>query len=415
MFKTVILTLACTLTLATDCFSADWFQFRGPDGNGVAQGTGFPTSWGAEKNVKWATGIPGQGWSSPVAGKGRIYLTSAIPKQTGEATGYTLTTICIDAGSGEIVWSTPVFEQKVDAPRIHGKNSHASPTPILAGKRLYVHFGHLGTACLGIDGKIIWTNTDVNYSPVHGNGGSPILVKDRLVFSVDGSKSAFIVALNAKDGAEAWRFDRESTSGRKFSFSTPAAVEVNGTTQIISPGSDVVHAVDLNDGSLIWKVSYTGYSVIPRPVIGHGMVFLSTSYDSPSVMAIKLDGKGDVTDTHVAWSLTRGAPHTPSLLLVDKELYMISDRGIATCLDATSGEIHWQQRVGKTYSASPVYADGKIYLQSEDGFGIVIKASTKYELVSTNSLGARTLASYGVDGNDLLIRTADQLYRITSE
>jgi outer membrane protein assembly factor BamB len=320
--------------------------------------------------------------------------------------------MCLDVRSGETAWDTEVFQQSATAPGIHGKNSHASSTPVLVDNRLYVHFGHQGTACLDTKGTVLWTNQTIQYEPVHGNGGSPVVADEKLVFSVDGANQAFIIALDCKDGRELWRRDRKSTATRKFSFSTPLVVDVGARTLIVSPGSDVVHALDLKDGSIVWYVRYDGYSVIPRPIFGHGMVFMTTGYGTPSVLAIRVDGSGDVTDTHVAWQLQRSAPHAPSLLLVKDELYMVSDRGIASCMDAKSGELHWQQRVGSAYSASPIYANNRIYLQSEDGVGTVLAAGTTFKSLAENRLEERTLASYGVDGNAIILRTQNHLYRI---
>ena len=188
-----------------------------------------------------------------------------------------------------------------------------------------------------------------------------------------------------------------------------------GKKQIISPGSDSVGAFDPKTGREIWRVTYDGYSVIPRPVFGHGLVFISTSFNTPQVMAIRPDGQGDVTKTHVAWTLKKGAPHTPSLLLVGEELYLVSDRGIASCLDAVTGKVHWQERIDGNYSASPVYAQGRIYLQSEQGRGVVLAAETKFRKLADNPLEERTLASYAVGEGALFIRTAEHLYRIGKE
>src|SRR6185437_5702085 len=236
------------------------------------------------------------------------------------------------------------------SPRIHGKNSHASPTPLVRGERLFVHFGHQGTACLDLEGKVLWKNTSLHYAPVHGNGGSPILVDDSLVFSCDGGDKRFIVALNVVNGEVRWKTDRTIEASRKFSFSTPLLIVVDGKKQIISPGSNVVCAFDPATGHEIWRVRYDGYSVIPRPVYGQGLLFICTGYNTPSLLAIRPDGKGDVTDTHVVWKTRKAVPHTPSPLLVGEELYFVSDSGQASCLDARTGQVHWQERLGGNYS-----------------------------------------------------------------
>src|SRR5262249_29243668 len=201
------------------------------------------------------------------------------------------------------------------APAIHSKNSHASPTPLFHDSRLFVHFGHMGTACLDLTGKTIWRNNELKYNPVHGNGGTPILVDDKLIFSCDGGDQPFDVALNATPGKQVWRTDRRNNPPKKFSFSTPLLITVNGKKQVISPGSEAVMAYDPANGREIWRVRYRGYSVIPRPVYGHGLLFISTGYEVPTLLAIRPEGAGDVTKSHIAWSTRQNAPHTPSVLL----------------------------------------------------------------------------------------------------
>jgi outer membrane protein assembly factor BamB len=404
--------LLSLLFLTAAAQAENWSEFRGPTGQGHYAGKGLPLEWSKTKNVAWKQAIPGRGWSSPVVQDGCVYLTTAVPVAGSAAKDQSLCTLCLAADTGSVLWQTEVFLQEgAKAPRIHGKNSHASPTPITDGKRLYVHFGHQGTACLDLHGKVLWRNTELRYAPVHGNGGSLILVDDRLIFSVDGGDKQFVAALEPRTGKLLWKTDRKSAASRKFSFSTPLAIEVNGRKQIISPASDVVMALDAADGKEIWRVKYGGYSVIPRPVYGHGLVFISTSYDTPSLLAIRVDGKGDVTNSHVAWTVKKAAPHTPSLLLVGDELYMVSDKGFASCLDARTGKVHWQERVGGDYSSSPLYADGKIYLQSETGTTTVLRAGTTFERLAESKLDEKTLASYAAADGAIYLRTEGQLYR----
>jgi outer membrane protein assembly factor BamB len=338
-------------------------------------------------------------------------LTTAVP--IPDTKDFHLAAACLDAKDGKPIWQRDAFLQDgAKAPNIHGKNSHASPSPITDGKNLFVHFGHQGTACFDLGGKLIWKNNDHRYNPVHGNGGSPILVGDKLVYSADGGNIQFVIALDKTTGKVIWKTPRKTTAAKKFSFSTPLLITVNGKQQIISPGSDAVCAYDPADGKEIWRAGYDGYSVIPRPVFGHGMIFLSSGYDSPVTYAIKVDGKGDVTDTHIAWKLAKGAPHTPSMLLVGDELYEVSDRGLASCLDAKTGKPHWQEKVGGAFSASPTYADGKIYLQAEDGKTTVLRAGKKFEVLATSNLGERTFASYAIADGAIYLRTETMLYRI---
>lgn len=390
----------------------NWPEFRGPTGQGIVRDKPLPTEWSNTKNVVWKQPIPGLGWSSPIVFNGRIYLTTAVLDD--KTKDQSLRALCLDVQTGKVVWDKEVFKENgKTAPKIHSKNSHASPTPLTDGQRLYVHFGHDGTAALDFDGNILWTQTSLKYKPVHGNGGMPILVDDLLVFSCDGGDKQFVVALDKSSGKVVWQTKRDSDAGKKFSFCTGLLITVNDQKQVVLPGAGAVCAYDAKNGKEIWRVNYgDGYSVVPRPVAGHGMVFLSSGYDSPKLYAIRTDGTGTVSQSHVAWTLDKGAPLTPSPLLVGDELYVISDQGIASCLDAKTGKPYWQERVGGAYSASPLFADGKIYFQSEQGVGTVIKADKKFEIISRNPMNEKTLASYAASDGALFIRTEKNLYRI---
>jgi outer membrane protein assembly factor BamB len=391
----------------------NWPEFRGPTGQGHSAETKLPQMWDSKTNVAWSVELPGKGWSTPVVVDGRICLTTAIPQGTAAKSDQSLEALCLDARTGKLLWQTKVFQEDAkQAPGIHSKNSHASPTPIVSGKHLYVHFGHMGTACLDLDGKIVWKNNDLKYAPVHGNGGSPILVDDLLIFSCDGSDQQFVTALDCGTGKVRWKTDRMSSASKKFSFHTPLLITVAGKKQVISQGSDVVVAVDPLDGKEIWRVRYEGYSVIPRPVFGDGLLFISTSYDKPQLLAIRPDGQGDVTETHVAWTSKTGAPNTPSLLLVGDQLYSASDRGNLTCYDAATGKVRFSERLGGAFSASPIFGGGKIYLQSEEGIGYVVTPGTEFQQPRKNDLGERSLASYAAADGALFIRTEKHLYRI---
>ena len=281
---------------------------------------------------------------------------------------------------------------------------------MLDGDRVYVHFGSEGTAALTTSGEIVW-KTRHSYESQHGAGGSPVIYGDLLIFSCDGSDEAFVVALDKKTGKVKWK------TGRRFPFAqaytTPLAIRVGDRDQIVSIGAFRAAAYDPATGKEIWRVWYgDGFSNVPRPVYGHGLVYIATGFQQPALIAVRPDGTGDVTKTHVAWTLRRGAPHTPSPLLVGNELFIVTDAGIATCVDARTGAIHWQQRLNGNFSASPVFADGRIYFQSEEGVTTVIAPGTEFRVLATSTLGGATLASMAVADGAFFIRTDKQLYRI---
>ena len=369
-----------------------------------------PVAWNADTHIAWKIELPGRGWSSPVLAKGRLYLTTA----TGDE-DIVLHALCLDAASGRTLWDCEILRPDPAAARtMHRKNSPASSTPIVKDARLYVHFGHMGTAALDLDGKIVWRQTALAYPPVHGAGGSPILVNDALVFSCDGERDPFVAALDSATGAVRWQTPRNSPAKKQFSFSTPLAIEVGGVQQIVSPGSGFVAGYDVRDGREIWRVGYgEGYSIVPRPVFAHGLLFVSSGFDSPVLHAIRPDGaSGDVTATHIVWTSRKGAPLTASTLVLGDEIYFVSDAGIATCADAKTGEVHWSERFGGGFSASPVAAEGRIYFQNETGVGYVIKADPKFELLATNDLAERSLASYAVADGAIFIRTEKHLWKV---
>ena len=415
MKKLNALMLVCVLSGAV--MAEDWPEFRGPTGQGQSAATGLPTRWGPTQNVVWKAAIAGTGWSSPVVVGEKIYITTAVPAGGHEVPDVdrSLRVICLNAADGKVAWDKEVFVQKAaEAPKIHKKNSHASPTVVANDGKIYAHFGHQGTACLDAGtGDVAWSTREFAYAPVHGNGGSPVVVDDLLIFNADAAQNPCVIALEKATGKLKWKFARQSDAKSKFSFCTPLVIEVNGARQLITPGSGVVNALDPLTGKEIWHVNYgMGYSVVPRPIYAHGLIFMSTGYDSPIALAIKPDGEGDVTATHVAWQITKRAPHNPSMVVVGDLLYMVADNGIMSCIEPKTGKVAWEERTTGPISASLLAAGGNIYLQDEAGLGVVVKPGRMHQIIAKNDLKERSLASYGVVGNDLLIRTQGTLYRI---
>ncbi|WP_417730226.1 PQQ-binding-like beta-propeller repeat protein [Rosistilla oblonga] len=432
--------VVATLLLTTQIVAAvEWSQFRGTAGDGIADVTHAPTQWSETENVVWKTPIAGKGWSSPVVADGKVWMTTAIeeqateeeriatlerlvenPRRFGEfrlAKSITLRLVAVDLATGAQEMEIDLV--RLDQPDpIHTINSYASPTPVIDGDNIYCHFGTFGTICVDRKkGAEVWRKRLPLEHGV-GPGSSPFVYKNALVLICDGMDQQYVTALDKSTGETLWRTDRpplDAASGeQKKSYDTPIAIiDAAGREQLICMGSQWLVAYNPTDGSEIWKVRHgKGFSVVPRPVYGDGTVYISTGFGKPQLWAIRVDGSGDVTDTHVAWVEKKGIPAKPSPLLIDGELYVISDDGIASCFDAASGELVWKQRVGGKYSASPLMAAGKIYLCSHEGKVSVLKPGREYQLLAENQLDGQLMASPAALGDSLLIRSDTALYRI---
>lgn len=399
--------LLIALTCAETADGRQWPAFRGPDGQGHSSERGLPLTWSETQNIAWKTKVPGLGWSSPVIANGRVWITTAV-----EERGISLRALAYDIETGREVVNAEVFKIPYDRRDINPKNSWASPTPVIDGDRVYVHFGADGTAALTWSGEIIWKNR-FEYQSQHGAGGSPIVHGDLLIFNCDGSDAAFVIALDKRTGRTRWRTNRGYPADQ--AYTTPLIIRVGDRDQLISVGAFRARAYEPETGREIWRVRYDeGFSNVPRPVYAHGLVYIATGFQQPELLAVRPDGKGDVTKTHVAWSLKRGAPLTPSPLIVGDELYVVNDGGIATCIDARTGTIVWQQRLGGTYSASPVFADGRIYFLAEQGATVVVSPGREFRRLAVNTLDGGLLASMGISSGSLFLRTDSYLYRVTA-
>jgi outer membrane protein assembly factor BamB len=404
----VLLLIAAASALAE---AEDWPQFRGPTGQGHATERGLPLEWSETRNIIWKTPVPGLGWSSPVVAGGRVWLTTVVEsKERRGRLSASLRALAFDAATGREVVNVEVFRLD-DAGYVNPKNSRASPTPIVDGERVYVHFGAEGTAALSASGEILWT-TRLRYESQHGNGGSPVLYRDLLIINCDGNGGeAYVVALDTATGKTRWKTSRRRPADQ--AYSTPLVITVGQQDQLVSVGAYRAAAYEPLTGQEIWRVSYgDGFSNVPRPVFGQGLVVIATGFQTPSLLAVRPDGKGDVTRTHVAWTITRGAPYTPSPLLVGNDAYYVSDTGVLSLADLPSGQVVWQQRLGGNYSASPVLADGRIYFQSEEGMTTVIAPGREFRRLATNRLDGATLASMAVSSGSFFIRSDTHLYRI---
>ncbi|MEY4394321.1 MAG: hypothetical protein RL595_1570 [Planctomycetota bacterium] len=408
---TCILVIRLAVVPAMGADQSEWPQFRGPNADGHVHGQTFPLEWSDSKNVAWKTAIPGLGWSSPALVQGKVYLTTAVPKDGG----LSLKAMALDGGTGKIVWEREV--RALDkAPKIHSKNSHASPTPIVRDGSVYVHFGALGMASIAAaDGAIQWTNFEINYPPVHGSGGSPVLHDGKLVIVCDGSTNPFVAAIDAKTGKVAWKQPRSILGKINHSFATPAVTVIDGKAQVMAPGPDHFAAYDLETGVEVWRVKAPGWSVVPQPAIGHGLVIYNHDYDNPELLAVRLGGKGDVTESNIVWRLKQGAPSSPSPLLVGEELYFVSDKGIASCVNAKTGERHWMERLSSdsNYSASPIFVNGRVLFLAENGLATWVSLGKKFHVLGKNSVPGRTLATPAFSGGAMYLRTDEHLYKFS--
>lgn len=436
--------MGCLFAFASPSWAVDspWPQFRGPDGNGIAPRTKAPTTWSEDQNITWKTELPGKGWSSPVVADGLLWVTTAIEeyptdeeaqklyekkgtnpdhiKQRQIAKRITLRLYAIDMKSGESRKERDLFV--IDEPEpIHKFNSYASPTPVVDGDKIYCHFGTFGTVCLlREDLSEVWSRT-IPLDHAVGPGSSPIVHGDLLILICDGCDQQYVQALDKNSGESAWRTDRppmDAPDGdRKKAFDTPiVAVDENGREQVICMGSQWIVAYAPKTGEELWKVRHgDGFSVVPRPVVGNGMVFFSTGFGRPELWAVRIDGEGDVTESHVVWKEQKRIPAKPSPLLIDDLLYIIDDKGIATCFDADDGTVIWTERVPGNYSASPLFADGKIYYGNEEGKVTVIRPSQSYDELAVNQIDGQIMASPIAVDDALYLRSDRALYRIDAK
>ena len=406
--------LLLLLAAALQAGAEDWPQFRGPTGQGHATERGLPLEWSETRNILWKTPVAGSGWSSPVVAGGKAWLTTVVEtKERRGRVAASLRALAFDVETGKEVINVEVFQVK-DAGAINPKNSRASPTPIVDGDKVFVHFGADGTAALSTSGQILWT-ARLPYESQHGNGGSPVLYRGLLIVNCDGwTDEAYVAALDAETGKVRWKTPRRKPATQ--AYSTPLLIRVNDVDQLVSVGAYRTTAYDPLTGQEIWRVGYPdGFSNVPRPVFGRGLVYIATGFQTPSLIAVRPDGKGDVTRTNIAWTITRGAPYTPSPLLIGDDFYYVSDTGVLTLADATTGKILWQQRLGGNYSASPVFADDRIYFQSEEGETTVIAPGREFKKLAVNRLDGYTLASMAVSQGSFFIRTHSHLYRIAEK
>jgi outer membrane protein assembly factor BamB len=419
--RTLLLALVLsTLPFHVSTLDAQWPQFRGPDGTGHSASAQLPLTWAEGKNVTWKTTVHGRAWSSPVILGNQIWVTTATED------GRELFAVALDRDSGKIVFDLKLFQ--VATPQYaHPFNTYASPTPVIEPGRVYVTFGAPGTAAIDTKtGKVIWERRDFECNHFRGAGSSPIIYGDLLLMHFDGSDHQFVVGLDKRTGKTVWRTERsidfqdlgpdgkpKADGDFRKAFSTPQIVNVDGRPVMVSLGSKAIYGYDPLTGQELWRVIERGsHSGSARPVAGQGLVFVPMGFDAAQLLAVRPDGKGDVAASHVAWRFGKGAPSKPSILLVGDLIFMVNDGGIVAAVEAKTGETIWRARVDGTYSASPLFAGGRIYAFSEDGKTTVFEAGREFKVLAENFLEDGFMSSPAVDGRALYLRTRTHVYRI---
>ena len=403
-------------------------QFRGPTGDGLAPDAHPPIRWSETESIRWKVALPGRGRSSPVLLGDRIWMTFAIergvtrarigPDDCALAEHVSLGAMCLDRADGKCLWQVILYEVEKPA-HVHWLNSWATPTPVVEAGRLYCDFGMYGTACLDSQtGNTVWKQ-ELAIDHQVGPGSSPVLCESLLVLVRDGRDAQYVAALDHQTGRLAWKTNRpplEATVGNfKKSFSSPLVIQAGGKTQMVVPGPEWVVSYDPSSGKEIWRVRHgKGFSLASRPVFGHGMVYFSTGAMKPQLWAIRIDGQGDVSETHVAWKATSQVPLMSSPILVGNELYMVSDAGIASCLDALTGEKHWQERLEGKHLASPVCAANRLYFINDEAKTSVLAVGTSFRRLADNVLSGTAVATPAMVGRTIFLRTDSHLYRIES-
>jgi len=419
---------------------SNWAQWRGPQGLAVSHETGFPTEWSATENVRFKTEIPGRGHSSPVVWGDRIFLLTSIegpivagakavdhvgwdgedgyvhPDSVGADHAYTLQVLAVDRKTGKILWTRTAYEGTVHDNR-HRKNTYASSTPPTDGRYLYAFFDAEGLYCYDFEGNLVWKRSIGKIAKGGmGPGMSPVLYENLVIVQCDLElgRGSFIVALDKKTGEEVWRSERS----HRRSWATPVLIRTPTRVELVASGAETVVSYDPGTGKELWQAKGTESHPIPSAVFGHGMVFLSAGSQAKRAMGIRLGGSGDLTTTsHVVWRYAKGTAYVPSPILYEDYLYLMTDKGLVTCLDARTGEVKYEGGrvpVPATFTASPVAFEGKILLTSEDGDTFVFKAGPVHEVLRTNSVGEPVYASPALSGGEIFIRGANHLFAIAA-
>ncbi len=384
-----------------------WPRWRGPSGQGLVAGSGYPDEWSETKNVLFRVEVPGRGNSSPIVFRDRIFLTTA------RDAGRKLSLLSYRRSDGHLLWETAIAAGAAGSvEHVHEKNGHASATPSTDGERVFASFGAQGLVAFDFEGKILWHRKLGALSNYHGSAGSPILYRGSVILYQDQERGSFVAAFDQRTGEPMWRREREATVG----WGTPVVVSAAGRDELIVSSQHAVHAYDPSNGRPLWNVQGNKFEVIPTPVVGHDLVFCSSGRSGPT-LAIRPGGAGDVTETHLVWSSPKGSPFVPSPIVVGEHLYLVNDmQSVVTAYEAKTGTLAFQGRLGterrESFSASPVAVDGKIFFTNDEGETFVLEAGPEFKLLRVNRLGAKVLASPALVDGRWYFRTESELLAI---
>ena len=408
--------IAWTFLAVTCAIGEDWPGWRGPRGDGTSLETDVPTQWDGKsgKNIRWKTAVPGTGYSSPVIIDRRIFLTSCDAKKQMRLL------LCLDRDSGKVLWSREVLKSPLEG--VHKLNGHASGTPATDGKNVVVTFfqtqdtsgergrpGRMIVANYDFDGNQLWSVDVGGFSSIHGYCTSPVLYKDLVLLNGDHDGESYLAALNIKDGTEVWKTHREH---KTRSYVTPLIRKIDGKTQAVLSGSKRVAAFDPDSGTRLWWVEGPTEQFVASMVYDQQNFYLTAGFPTHHVMAIRPDGKDDVTESHVAWHVQDAKSYVPSPVCAAGLLFVADDRGIGHCFDVQNGDHVWRKRLGRHYSASLVTANNLVYFTSDDGATVILKAAREPDVVETNELGESVFASPAISGGELFIRGTQHLFCI---
>lgn len=411
----MVLALVLALALAPAPQESPWPDYRGPGRDGAAPSAALPLAWSETQNVAWKTALHGRGWSSPVALGERLWMTTATPE------GKALSVLAVDQRTGAVLVDRVLWT--IEAPEERNSlNSYASPSPTVAGGKIVVSFGTYGTACLDpATGETVWERRDLRCDHMEGPGSSPFHYDGKVYLHVDGGDVQYIVALDASSGETVWKSARSAELASlepdiRKAYSTPIVARVaregGARLELISSAARATYGYDPATGKELWRVTQPGFSMASRPILFGDTVIVSTGFMRPELWALRLGGDGEVTESHVRWKNTRGTPTMPSPVIVDGLFFQASDKGMASCVDAATGETLWQERLGGDVCASPLAASGRVYYFDRDGKTVVVAPKRTFEKLAESTLEASFMASPAVVGDALFLRSTTHLYRL---